>query len=92
MHVTNFLPTEKSLDFQNYRISQSKEPKHNYIFDVSKEVYQFIFKNKTAGLSRWLHDDDSWWWLKFFSNFCSHRFKTENIYDKKFAFLMTEPP
>lgn len=44
MHVTNFLPAEK-------------EPKHNYIFDISEEVYQFIFKNKTAGLSRWLHDD-----------------------------------
>ena len=57
MHVTNFMPAEKSLDFQNYRISQSKEPKHNYIFDISEAVYQFIFKNKTAALSRWLHDD-----------------------------------
>ena len=52
-----FLDCGKIPDFQNYRISQSKEPKHNYIFDISKEVYQFIFKNKTAGLSRWLHDD-----------------------------------
>ena len=42
----NFLPAEKSLDFQNYSISQSKAPKHNYIFDISEEVYQFNYLQK----------------------------------------------